>query len=87
MKPCPTCDSLNLPDARYCAQCGRPFPVEPPPAVVMEEPKRRFSFGMGGFFWSVALSLAITAVLTLVFNLPIFIFGAFLPFFFRPRSQ
>jgi hypothetical protein len=35
---CPTCDTPNDPDARFCKSCGQPLATDSPPA----QPRRRF---------------------------------------------
>lgn len=79
---CPNCGASLPPGARYCPSCGEPvLQPEPEPLRQMKE-RPRFDV----FFLTLLGSLALTFILVFVFHLPIFIFGAFLPFFWR-RSR
>src|SRR5690242_4825003 len=66
---CSQCSAPVPKDARFCPQCGYPL-------VSFQhdtDSPGHASRGWSRFFMSLGLSLGLTAVLTLVFHLPIFI--------------
>jgi len=80
---CPQCSAPVPKDARFCPQCG---------CLLVSfqhdtDSPGHASRGWSRFFMSLGLSLGLTAMLTLVFHLPIFILGAFLPWFWISKKQ
>lgn len=85
---CPHCGQPLTEGGAFCPFCGRPVPAPQHPELAEPagtETEQRFG---GSWFWITLLgSLGLTAILTLVFHLPIFILGAFLPFFWVRRPS
>lgn len=82
MPHCPACHQINPDQARYCMQCGTPLPPPKHPTHTNEKPVPRFDVLALTLMGSILLTLA----LSWLFHLPIFILGAFLPFFWRRRK-
>lgn len=85
MKPCPVCGHPNPDDANFCSHCGYAFPVVAEP--VSETP--RLKPGWRAFWLSLLLSLAVSLILMVVLDVPVFVFGLFLPLIWqlRPKTQ
>lgn len=84
---CSNCGEPVMAGDRYCRKCGEPIP-EPE----QEPDTRRFQTQvirprLDVFFLSLLGSLGLSLVLMMVFHLPIFILGAFLPFFWRLKRS
>lgn len=80
---CPNCSAEVPMNARFCPQCGFMLVVhEPSP-----EKSGFFSGEWTPFFMSLALSLALSYILIMVFHLPIFLLGGVLPFFWLGRRR
>lgn len=67
-----------------CPTCRQPNPEE---ARYCMQCGRSVEFRLDIFALSLIGSLALTLILTLVFGLPVFILGAFLPFFWLRRKK
>lgn len=76
MKRCTRCGIDYQDTANYCVNCGSALSARSP-ARGREQRKAGFDV----FFLTLAGSLLLSWVLIAVFNLPIFILGAFLPLF------
>jgi hypothetical protein len=84
---CQSCGETLVEGSRFCHQCGQKAPVterfsEPPPPEGLSAKPR-----LDWFLLTLLGSLGLTLILTLVFHLPIFILGAFLPFFWQVRGK
>ncbi len=86
MKLCPVCGYHNTDNANYCSQCGNLMEAAPS-AGSENRQKVQLKLNFGVSLLSLLLSLVLTYVLTTFFHLPIYIFGLFLPFFFRVKRS
>ena len=82
MMNCSRCSALLPVGANFCSACGAPVAASP-----LQSPEGKLRPRIDVFFLSLLGTLGLTAILTLVFHLPIFILGAFLPFFWRRGSR
>jgi hypothetical protein len=80
---CPNCSAMAPENARFCPQCGLML-VSPEPEA---EGSSAEASGWSTFFMMLALSLGLSYLLTAVFNMPIFILGTILPFFWLGRRN
>ncbi len=78
MKICKQCQQ-NFPDhANYCLHCGNPLELIDKEQSAQMSPNK--IFGSWKLFWfSLGGSLLLSWILVVVFHLPVFILGAFLP--------
>ncbi len=77
---CPACRQANPEEARYCMQCATPLEQTPKGTGELRPRMNIFAFSLIG-------SLVLTLILSMVFGLPVFILGAFLPFFWLRRKR
>lgn len=82
---CPHCQTSLPEQANFCYQCG--MPLDRMPSRTFPSLENKAAFGLDSFAISIIASLALTGLLVFVFHLPIFIFGAFLPFFWRRKPS
>jgi hypothetical protein len=83
---CPVCGKANPANAHYCMYCGAPLEDRTSSDFTASEkkgPKPTFQ----AFWISLGLSLLVSFILILVFHLPIFVMGLFLPFIWQLRPQ
>ena len=81
---CPNCGALVQDRANYCPNCGMALATRP---FQPESGRQKLRPRLDILLLSIVLSLGLTFILTVVFDLPIFIFGAFLPFFWIGWKQ
>ena len=85
MKTCQICSTPNPDPARYCMSCGSRLEEE------NDQPQSSgLRFSPGGsqvFLLTLVGSLLLSFVLIAVFNLPIFVLGAFLPLLWTRRKS
>jgi len=74
---CQYCSGEIPANARFCPQCGANLA---PPPLYGKPQSSLTALGL-----SLLISLAVTILLSMVFHIPIFILGAFLPLFWRGR--
>ena len=77
---CPACRQPNPENARYCMQCGTPL-ERPAPETGQLKPR------LDIFALSLLGSLILTVILSVILGWPVFILGAFLPFFWLRRKR
>ena len=88
MKNCATCQ-LNYPDAaNYCSVCGKALVAAEPVPGNHRQTLPTAKKGNWKLFWlTLGGSLLLTWVMVVVFDLPVFILGAFLPLFWLGSSK
>lgn len=84
---CPFCSAAMPENAKFCPQCGQ-FVAKTTMPPNEDSAAGGFQSGFGTFALTLAGSLLLSAILMVVFHLPVLILGAVLPLFWlRPRGR
>lgn len=82
---CQQCGETLIAGSRFCHHCGKEIQVMAEEEK-LPQPATQAQPRLGVFLLTLAGSVGLTLILTLVFHMPIFILGAFLPFFWQRKG-